>query len=142
MPIKVIIDHKSLEYFIITKKLTGRQACWAKFLSGFNFIISYILGRENQKANLLTCCLNNFSLSDNNNHQQYQLQTLFSAKILKISLIIKGKNTTIIEEVIKANLKDDYYSKLRHLLETGYPVKEIDLHHFSYLSGNSKNCIC
>lgn len=50
----MIIDHKSLEYFMITKKLSKRQAYSAEFLSGLNFVIFYTLGRENKKADLLT----------------------------------------------------------------------------------------
>ncbi len=53
VPIKVITDHKSLEYFMTTKKLSRRQARWAEFLSGVHFVISYIPGRENRKANFL-----------------------------------------------------------------------------------------
>ena len=55
VPIKVITDHKSLEYFMTTKKLSRRQARWAEFLSGFNFVISYTPSRENGKADSLTC---------------------------------------------------------------------------------------
>lgn len=53
VPKEVIKDHKDLEYFMTTKKLTRRQACWAEFLSGFNFVISYTPGKENQKADSL-----------------------------------------------------------------------------------------
>ena len=53
VPIKLIIDLKSLEYFMTTKKLSRRQVRWAEFLSGFNFVISYTLGRENGKADSL-----------------------------------------------------------------------------------------
>ena len=53
--IKIITDHKNLEYFMIIKKLSRQQAYWAEFLSRFNFIISYTLNRKNRKANLLTC---------------------------------------------------------------------------------------
>ena len=55
VPIKVITDHKSLEYFITIKKLSKRQVHWAKFLSEFNFVISYTSSRETGKADLLTC---------------------------------------------------------------------------------------
>src|SRR5438874_1184517 len=34
--IKVLSDHKNLEYFIITKLLFRRQARWSEFLSRFN----------------------------------------------------------------------------------------------------------
>lgn len=66
MPIKVVIDYKSLEYIMTTKKLTRRQAYWAKFLSGFNFINFYIQDKIYQKEDLLTRFLNNL-LKDNNN---------------------------------------------------------------------------
>ncbi len=67
IPVKVITDHKSLEYFMTTKKLTKRQACWAEFLSEFNFVISYIPGKENQKADSLTRRPNDLPSDDNNN---------------------------------------------------------------------------
>ena len=142
VPIKVITDHKSLEYFMTTKKLTRRQARWAKFLSGFNFVISYTPGKENQKADSLTRRPNDFPSSENNDCQQHQLQTLLPTKRLEISSITIGENTTIIEQFIKANLEDDYCSKLRHLLEIGHSAKEIDSRHVSHLSVDSKNCIC
>ena len=55
---KVLTNHKSLEYFMTTKKLTPRQIKWAKFLSEFNFVISYQSGKKNNKANALTQKLN------------------------------------------------------------------------------------
>ncbi|MBW0522688.1 hypothetical protein O181_062403, partial [Austropuccinia psidii MF-1] len=42
---EVLTDHSSLQYFISSKILTCRQACWAEFLSEFNFSITYCLGR-------------------------------------------------------------------------------------------------
>ena len=69
VPIKVITDHKSLEYFITIKKLTKRQVYWAKFLSGFNFVIFYTSSRKNQKADLLTRGLNNLPLIENDDCQ-------------------------------------------------------------------------
>ena len=44
--VQMLTDHKRLEYFMTTKKLTSRQAMWAKFLSEFNFIISYQNGKK------------------------------------------------------------------------------------------------
>ena len=54
MPVQVLMDHKRLKYFMITKKLTPRQARWTEFLSEFNFVISYQSGKKNDKANALT----------------------------------------------------------------------------------------
>ena len=66
------------------------------------------MDKENQKVDLLTYRPNNLPLSENNDFQQYQLQTLLPIKRLEISSITKGENTTIIEQVVKANLEDDY----------------------------------
>ena len=54
MPVKVLTDYKSLEYFMTTKKLTPRQARWAEFLSEFNFVVTYQSGKKNDKADTLT----------------------------------------------------------------------------------------
>jgi len=54
MPIEVLSDHKSLDYFMSTKTLTRRQARWAEFLSQFNFHINYRPSKENDKADALT----------------------------------------------------------------------------------------
>ena len=53
MPLKVLTDHKGLEYFMTTKKLIPRQARWAEFLSEFNFVVTYQSGKKNNKADAL-----------------------------------------------------------------------------------------
>ena len=49
IPVKVLTDHKGLEYFRSTKKLTPKQAKWAEFLLEYNFIISYQSGKKTKK---------------------------------------------------------------------------------------------
>ena len=51
--IQVISDHKALEYFMTTKALTARQACWVEILSQYNFLIRYKPGATN-RADALT----------------------------------------------------------------------------------------
>jgi RNase H-like domain found in reverse transcriptase len=41
IPIKVFTDHRNLEYFMIIKELSHRQARWAEKLAEFNFKILY-----------------------------------------------------------------------------------------------------
>ena len=53
-PIQVLSDHKNLEYFMSTKKLSRRQARWSEFLSRFNFVITYRPGRLGGKPDALT----------------------------------------------------------------------------------------
>ena len=51
---QVLTDHRSLEYFMMTKKLNARQARWAEFLSRFYFLIKYRPGRQNTLADALS----------------------------------------------------------------------------------------
>lgn len=53
-PIKVITDHRNLEYFMTTKLLNRRQARWSEFLSRFNFKIVYRPGKQGIKPDALT----------------------------------------------------------------------------------------
>ena len=53
-PIQVLSDHKNLEYFMSTKKLSRRQARWSEFLSRFNFVITYRPGKLGGKPDALT----------------------------------------------------------------------------------------
>jgi hypothetical protein len=53
-PIKVITDHRNLEYFTTTKLLNRRQARWSEFLSRFNFTITYRPGKQGAKPDALT----------------------------------------------------------------------------------------
>jgi hypothetical protein len=53
-PVKVLSNHRNLEYFMTTKQLNRRQACWAEFLSEFNFKIQYRPGTQGTKPDLLT----------------------------------------------------------------------------------------
>ena len=50
----IYTDHRSLEYFMTTKKLNARQARWAEFLSQFYFLIRYRPGKQNTLADALS----------------------------------------------------------------------------------------
>src|SRR6266436_5797909 len=51
--IDMVMDHKNLEYFTTTKKLTRRQARWSEFLSQFNLSIHFQPGRLGAKPDTL-----------------------------------------------------------------------------------------
>jgi RNase H-like domain found in reverse transcriptase/Reverse transcriptase (RNA-dependent DNA polymerase)/Integrase zinc binding domain/Integrase core domain/Chromo (CHRromatin Organisation MOdifier) domain/Aspartyl protease len=53
-PVKVLTDHKNLQYFMTTKQLTHRQTRWAEYLSRFDFKIMYRPGKQGQKPDALT----------------------------------------------------------------------------------------
>src|SRR5438045_3624665 len=46
-PIQIKSDHKNLETFMTTKVLNHRQARWAEFLAGYDFILVHIKGTKN-----------------------------------------------------------------------------------------------
>ena len=54
-PVKVYTDYKNLEHFMTTKQLNQQQACWAEFLSEFNFKITYRPGKQSEKPDVPTC---------------------------------------------------------------------------------------
>ena len=53
-PIRVLSDHKNLEYFMSTKLLSCHRAHWSEFLSQFNFRIIYWPGKAGRKPDALT----------------------------------------------------------------------------------------
>ncbi len=52
--INMVTNHKNLEYFTTTKKLTCQQACWSKFLSQFNLKIHFCPRRLGTKPDALS----------------------------------------------------------------------------------------
>ena len=80
LPVKVLTDHKGLEYFMTTKKLTPRQARWAEFLSEYNFIISYQSGKKNEKADALTRKPNKRPINEDDERMEHRMQTLLPPK--------------------------------------------------------------
>ena len=52
--IRVVTDHKALEYFMTSKQLNVRQARWAELLADYNFMITYRPGKHNPLADALS----------------------------------------------------------------------------------------
>src|SRR5260221_5508324 len=53
--INTVTDHKNLEYFMTSKKLSCQQARWAEFLAQFNMRVCFRPGRLGSKPDALTC---------------------------------------------------------------------------------------
>jgi hypothetical protein len=53
-PVTVYSDHKNLEFFMTSQKLTRRQARWSLYLNEFSFFIVHRPGHLNTQADLLS----------------------------------------------------------------------------------------
>lgn len=53
-PLKVWSDHKALQHFLHTTKLTQRHARWAETLSEYRFEIQHVAGRANRAADAIS----------------------------------------------------------------------------------------
>ena len=74
--VKMLTDHKGLEYLMTTKKLIPRQVRWAEFLSEFNFVISYQNGKKNDKADALTRKPNKQPTNNKDKQREYSVRVL------------------------------------------------------------------
>ena len=52
--IEIWMDHRNLKYFMSAKKLNRRQACWALYLSRFDFHLEHKAGSLMAKADTLS----------------------------------------------------------------------------------------
>jgi hypothetical protein len=90
--VKILIDHKNLEYFMFTKQLNRRQSRWAQFLIDFHFIISYLFEKFNEKADFLIKRANDVSdKADDRQTQQNQIllsSERFDKNLQAVELII------------------------------------------------------
>jgi hypothetical protein len=77
--INVLIDHKSLKYFMITKKLNRRQARWAKFLAEFDFKIAYQSRKKNDKADSFTRRFDDRSIDESDDRNKHMHQTILTS---------------------------------------------------------------
>jgi len=131
IPVSVFTDHKSLEYFMTTKKLTRRQARWAEALSEFNFVITYRPGKQNEKADALTRRPNDKPQDDSDERQKHQLQTMLpmarlSAEVQQDCGLAPIESDTpepeeipIHDQIVEANLEDDLCDRISRGLAEG-----------------------
>ena len=55
LELKIFTDYKNLTYFTTTKVLNRRQVRWSEMLGEYKFQILYILGKDNSRADALSC---------------------------------------------------------------------------------------
>ena len=78
--IEVLTDHNNLVAFQNVKSLNSRQAWWAIVLSGYDFIITYQLGKRNL-ADMLSRHFDYAPSMDKVNEQTSQLLPTLQRKL-------------------------------------------------------------
>lgn len=117
-PIKVITDHKNLEYFMTTKLLSRRQARWSEFLSRFDFTINYRPGKAGGKPDALTRRSGDLPLEEGDERELHRQQIVLKPRNLRLSAT--NSNTTTIEELwTKAYETDSFPNEIIELLRKG-----------------------
>ena len=101
----VLSDHKNLEYFITTKLLSRRQACWSEFLSRSNFKITYHPGGLNKRADALTRQSRDLPKRERDRRREYQWQTVLKPENLDVPLFQASLTPVSIEEPVLEVLK-------------------------------------
>ena len=93
---KVQTDNKNLEYFIKAQKLNRRQACWAIYLSEFDFTLKHVLETKIGKANRLSRRLDWKVGTENDNSNQVLIK---NQRIHNSSeVVIKGPEVEIVNK--------------------------------------------
>ena len=113
--ILVVSDHNNLQYFMTTKQLSRRQARWAEFLSGFNYVIRFRPGRLGSKPDALTRRPDVYPKGGNGAYAKanpHNLQTIFSAAQLMASITLDQGS---IDFRIKQSLPHDEYAQTTFL---------------------------
>ncbi len=92
--VEMIMNHKNLEYFMLTKQLNHHQARWSEFLSRFNYCIVYHFNKIDDKLNALTRCSEKLFKERNtfDSWHQYQHQTILKTHVLDFNIV---KNLTL-----------------------------------------------
>ena len=70
LPVKILTDHKNLQYFMSTNQLSYHQECWSDFFLRFNFVIQYQPGKLGAKLDVLTRRLGDFLKKGDGHLQQ------------------------------------------------------------------------
>jgi hypothetical protein len=120
-PIRVLSDHKNLEYFMMTKLLNRRQAHWSQFLSQFNFKILYRPGTAGGKPDALTCRSRDLPKAADDCSLENQTTIIKPENILQLSAMA----TSTLSSPVLAQLftngynEDPFPNKILKLIQDG-----------------------
>jgi hypothetical protein len=149
----VLIDHKSLKYFMITKKLNRRQTRWTEFLAEFDFKIAYQSEKKNDKADSLTKRFEDRSIDESDDRNKHMHQTILSAKKIdrqiiqdwmtrrKIQIQVQSYSCSIksnqsIRKILRVLIFEKSYKKTENRMMKCYSRSSNQSRIFSFLRRN------
>jgi hypothetical protein len=140
LPVQVLTDHKSLEYFMTTKRLTRRQVRWAEFLADFYFQITYRPGKSNIKADSLTCRSQDLLEGPQDDCQKEMIRTILTTDQLYLEIQITEPQLAeilIISNKIKeVQSQDPFCQEVLKLLRSNTRIStKISLVHCDEVNG-------
>ncbi|KAM3518660.1 hypothetical protein MY4038_010031, partial [Beauveria bassiana] len=97
MPVQVISDHKNLQHFMTTKRLSRRQARWSEFLSRFNFKLIYRPGKQGGKPDALTRRSSDLPHDDRDERQKHQNQIVLKPGNLSPGMLPVSINQAVLD---------------------------------------------
>jgi 6-pyruvoyl-tetrahydropterin synthase len=106
-----------------TKKLNRRQVKWAKFLTEFDFKIAYQSKKKNDKADLLTKRLEDWSIDESNDRNKHMHQTIISVEKIDSRIVQKLNDTKkdvelfLFDKVKLINQEDSTCIEIRKILQ-------------------------
>src|SRR5258707_8852522 len=98
--IDTVTDHKNLEYFTTSKKLSHWQARWAEFLAQFNMRVCFRPGRLGSKPDVLTHRWDLYTDGDGQEPAATNMCLIFDSKHLAEDLVLAHTGT--VEEPMAA----------------------------------------
>src|SRR5258706_6434607 len=129
--IDTVTDHKNLEYFTSSKKLSRRQARWAKFLGQFNMKVQFRPGRLGSKPDALTCRWDVYMEGDNpeptatNVHPVFTIEQLAGTPVLVRTGTMEDPTPSnnldhdaLAESITTAYAEDNLAKKIREQIKT------------------------
>jgi len=102
---KIWTDHKNLEYFMKVQKLNRRQACWALYLSRFNFTLKHVPGTRMGKADGLSRRPDWKVGVDRDNENQVVIKENWVCSLQEV--ILEEPEVDMLEKIKKARSRDE-----------------------------------
>ena len=129
--IDMVTDHKNLEYFTSSKKLSRHQARWAKFLGQFNMKVRFRPGRLGSKLDVLTHRWDVYMEGNNPEPTVTNIRLVFTIEQLAGTPVLACAGTmedptpsnnldhdTLTESITTAYAEDDLTKKIRKQIKT------------------------